>query len=153
MALCVTVTLHVTWSVLCIHGACGKGTLRTYPLLRVPTQCATLLYAPADCHITSPSPLPLSVPAHCHLASLCATLLFALPGFHLIPCCATASQCVGYVDAPPSCLPWLVGTSPCQRRHWYFNASAIKAYCCTARITLGSEIVFKLWVYIYQAQR
>ncbi len=27
------------------------------------------------------------------------------------------------------------------------DASAIKAYCCTARIALGSEIVSKLWVY------
>jgi hypothetical protein len=33
------------------------------------------------------------------------------------------------------------------------EACAIKAYCCTARITLDSEIVLKLWVYIYQAQR
>jgi hypothetical protein len=32
------------------------------------------------------------------------------------------------------------------------DASAIKAYYCTARITSSSEIVLTLWVYIYQAQ-
>jgi hypothetical protein len=29
----------------------------------------------------------------------------------------------------------------------YVDASAIKVYCCTDRITLGSEIVLQLWVY------
>ncbi len=39
------------------------------------------------------------------------------------------------------------------KREGTVDASPMKAYCCTARITWGSEMVLTLWVYIYQAQR
>ncbi len=40
-----------------------------------------------------------------------------------------------------------VGHSRILRHVPIVDASAINAYCCAARITLGSEIVLKLWVY------
>jgi hypothetical protein len=44
----------------------------------------------------------------------------------------------------------VVATASARAVAWTVGASAIKAYCCTARITLGYEIILKLWVYICQ---
>jgi hypothetical protein len=63
----------------------------------IASRCATLLFAPAGCCVTSPPPLPLNAPTHCHLASYRATLLFILAGCCVSPHPNSASQRVGWL--------------------------------------------------------
>ncbi len=62
----------------------------------VASRCATLLFAPAGCCVTSPPPPPLKAPTRCHLASHRATLLFIPAGCRVTPSRDTASQRVGW---------------------------------------------------------
>jgi hypothetical protein len=79
----------------------------------VASRCATLLFAPAGCCVTSSPPPPLNALTRCHLASHRATFLFIPAGCRVTPSRDTASQRVGWLYVASHCTTLMFDLAGC----------------------------------------